>query len=148
VTIYGITTKFGIRMHLYHDFQCTKFQGNRIMPLCFIATLRKEEEKKTKKLLKVHILNAWRDLVEIWNLRWWYWPAFSLLKSLSFISVMELRIALWPASFLVRMSQYRVSRYNTHLLAPLPKIQLWNTKAIIKVIFKWNAHKTNYFRIT
>jgi len=65
VTIYGITTTFGIRMQPYPDFQCTKFQGNRIIPLCFIATftpLQKEEKKrkinKTKKLsqlLKVHI---------------------------------------------------------------------------------------------
>jgi len=38
VTIYGIATKFGIRMHPYPDFQCTKFQGNQIMPLCVIAT--------------------------------------------------------------------------------------------------------------
>ena len=61
MTTYGIATKFGIGMHPYPDFQCTKFQGNRIMHLCFITTftpLRKEEEKKTKKLsqfLKVHI---------------------------------------------------------------------------------------------
>jgi len=35
VTIYDITTKFGIRMHLYPAFQCTKFQA--IMHLCFIT---------------------------------------------------------------------------------------------------------------
>jgi len=28
MTIYGIATKFGIRMCLYPAFQCTKFQGN------------------------------------------------------------------------------------------------------------------------
>jgi len=58
MTIYDITTTFGIRMHPYPDFQCTKFQGNQIMPLCFIATftpLRKEEKKKLSQLLKVHI---------------------------------------------------------------------------------------------
>jgi len=52
VTIYGITTKFGIEMHPYPDFQCTKFQGNRIMHLYFITTftpLRKEEEKKNEE---------------------------------------------------------------------------------------------------
>jgi len=52
VTIYGITTKFGIEMHPYSDFQCTKFQGNRRMHFCFITTftpLRKEEKKKRKK---------------------------------------------------------------------------------------------------
>jgi len=49
MTIYGITTTFGIRMHPYPDFQCTKFQGNQILPLCFIATftpLQKGEKKK------------------------------------------------------------------------------------------------------
>jgi len=30
MTIYSITTKFGIRLHPYPDFQCTKFQGNWI----------------------------------------------------------------------------------------------------------------------
>jgi len=77
VTIYGITTTFGIRMHLYPDFQCTKFQGNRIMPLCFIVTLtplRKERKKKKEKKKNEetqptfegsYLGNAWRDLVEI-----------------------------------------------------------------------------------
>jgi len=49
VTIYGITTKFGIKMHPYPDFQCTKFQGNRIMHLRFITTfthLRKEKKNE------------------------------------------------------------------------------------------------------
>jgi len=36
--LYGITTKFGIRMHPYADFQCTKFQGNLVMSLCLITT--------------------------------------------------------------------------------------------------------------
>jgi len=56
VTIYGITIKFGIRLHPYPDFQCTKFQGNRIMPLCFIATFtKKKKTNKLSQLLKVHI---------------------------------------------------------------------------------------------
>jgi len=70
VTIYGITAKFGIRLHPYPDFQCTKFQGNWIMPLFFTANftpLREEERKRKKKgkkmkklsqLLKVHILET------------------------------------------------------------------------------------------
>jgi len=74
VTIYGITTKFGIRMHPYPNFQCTKFQGNQIMPLCFIATFtpeRKEEEKRkitqeTQPTFEGSYLgNVWCDLVEI-----------------------------------------------------------------------------------
>ena len=76
MTIYGITTKFGIEMHPYPDFQCTKFQGNRIMHLCFITTftpLRKEEkkEKKNEKTQPTfegsYLRNAWHDLVENWN---------------------------------------------------------------------------------
>jgi len=76
VTIYGITTTYGIRMHPYPDFQCSKFQGHQIMPLCFIATftpLRKEEKKKKKKKKRKnqptfegsYLKNALRDLVEI-----------------------------------------------------------------------------------
>jgi len=73
VTIYGITIKFGIRLHPYLDFQCTKPQGNRVMPLCFIATftpLRKQEEKRKLKETQPtfegpYLGNAWRDLVEI-----------------------------------------------------------------------------------
>jgi len=47
VTIYGIATKFGIRMCPYPAFWWTKFQGNRITPLCFMITFtpwRKEKQ--------------------------------------------------------------------------------------------------------
>jgi len=43
-------------MHPYSDFQCIKFQGNQIMPLCFIATftpLQKEEKKHSYNILCV-----------------------------------------------------------------------------------------------
>jgi len=56
VTTYGIATKFGISMHPYPTFQCTKFQGNQIMLLCFITTFtlaqneQKIERNKEKKL--------------------------------------------------------------------------------------------------
>jgi len=71
--IYGIATKFGIRMRLYPTFQCTEFQGNWIMYLCFITTFtpRRKEEKKgkneeTKLTFKgLYLGNAWCDLVEI-----------------------------------------------------------------------------------
>jgi len=70
VTIYGIATKFGIGMHPYPDFQCTKFQGNRIMHFCFITTftpLRKEEKnEETKPIFEgLYLGNAWCNLVEI-----------------------------------------------------------------------------------
>jgi len=92
VTIYGITTKFSIRMHPYPNFQGTKFQGNQIMPLCFIATfipLQKEEKKEETwpNFEGSYLRNAWRDLVEIWNVKWWRWLAFPALKSFSFIKM-------------------------------------------------------------
>jgi len=61
VTIYGIATKFGIRMHPY---RCTKFQGNPIMPLCFIATFtpwRKEEKKQRDSA------NFWRFISQTYG---------------------------------------------------------------------------------
>jgi len=48
VTIYDITTNFGIRIRLYPAFQCTKFQGNWIMHLCFITTFTPWRKKKGK----------------------------------------------------------------------------------------------------
>jgi len=62
--IYGFATKFGIRMHPYPEFQCTKFQGNRIMPLCISTPWRKEEERKKRRkkkliqIMKAHILET------------------------------------------------------------------------------------------
>jgi len=68
VTIYGIITKFGIRMHPYPDFQCTKFLGNQIIALCFIATFTPWwKEKKAKKLV-----NFWR-LISRKRLAWFSW---------------------------------------------------------------------------
>jgi len=55
--------KFGIGMHPYPAFQCTKFQGNWII-FCFLwqlSHLDKQKNKKTKDLsqfLKVHISEA------------------------------------------------------------------------------------------
>jgi len=66
VTIYDITTKFGIGMHPYPDFQCTKFQGNQIMHFCFNLWKEKKNEE-TKPIFEGSYLgNAWCDLVEIW----------------------------------------------------------------------------------
>jgi len=48
VTIYGIATKFGIRMCPYLASQYTKFQGNWIMLLYFMTTFTPEEEKRKK----------------------------------------------------------------------------------------------------
>jgi len=69
-TIDGITTKFGVGMHPYSDFQCTKFQGNRITHFCFTTTftpLRKEEKNvETKPIFEgSYLRNALCDLAEI-----------------------------------------------------------------------------------
>jgi len=94
VTIYSITTKFGIQLHTYPNFQCTKLQGNQIMHFCFITTftpLRKEGEKKRKETKPIfegsYLVNTQCDLVEIWNLRWWHWLAFPLQKLFCFVKV-------------------------------------------------------------
>jgi len=62
-TIYGIATEFGITMCPYPAFQCTKFQGNQIMLLCFMTTFtpwQKEQEKNKETLWR---FNSWRNLV-------------------------------------------------------------------------------------
>jgi len=93
VTIYGITIKFSIRICLYPTFQCTKFQGNWIIHLCFATTFIpwwKEEEKneETKPIFEgLYLGNTWCNLVKIWNVRWWHWPAFLLQKSFCFVKV-------------------------------------------------------------
>ena len=59
--VYGIPAKVGTEMRPYTPLLCAKFKGNRITRSRFIAvfvSVRKEEEKKTKKLsqfLKSHI---------------------------------------------------------------------------------------------
>jgi len=70
VTIYGITTKFGIGMHPYPGFQCTKFQGNQIMHFCLITTFtplrKKKKNEETKPIFEGSYLgNAQCDLIEI-----------------------------------------------------------------------------------
>jgi len=91
MTIYAITTKFGIRMCLYSAFLCTKFQGNWIMHLCFITTFtpwRKENNEEIKPIFEGSYLGNTRcDLVKIWNVRWWHWSAFSLQKLFCFVKV-------------------------------------------------------------
>ena len=59
--VYHIPAKVDTEMHLYLPLLCANFQGNWILRSRFIAvfvSVRKEEEKKTKKLsqfLKLHI---------------------------------------------------------------------------------------------
>jgi len=97
VTIYSITTNFDIGMHPYSDFQCTKFQGNRLMHFWFITTftpLQKEEKEEkneeTKPIFEGSFLrNAMCNLVEFWNVSWWHWQAFPLQKLFCFVKVSQ-----------------------------------------------------------
>jgi len=131
ITIYAITTKFGIRMYLYPTFQCTKFQGNWIMHLCFITTFmpwwKEEKNKETKPIFEgSYLRNAQCDLVEIWNVRWWHWPTCPLQKLICFVKVSQSYVYVkieflfflliinsraWFAGFLGHTTHYRVSWY-------------------------------------
>jgi len=63
----------------------------------FMTTLVvwQKEEKQNKKnetqpiFEGSYLRNTWRDLVEIWNGRWWRWPAFPSQKSVGFIEVLQ-----------------------------------------------------------
>jgi len=128
--IYDIAIKFGIRMCLYPAFQCTKFQGNWIMHLCFITTFtpwpkRWKKNKETKPIFEGSYLgNAQCDLFEILNVRWWHCSAFRLQKLFGSSKVLRsyvyMKIALlffllitygcaWHAGFLGCTTHYRVS---------------------------------------
>ena len=129
---YCILSKRGTKMHHYITYLCTEFQGNRIICFHFMATftpLQKEKEKKkenknnTKPIFERSYLgNAWRDLVEFWNVGYWRWRASPQQKLSGFVQVARsyiyVKIALffflsiysrvWRASFLGRMTHYRV----------------------------------------
>jgi len=123
VTIYGIATKFGIGMHPYPNFQCTKFQGNLIMHLCFITTftpLRKVEEKKkneeTKPIFEgsYQVRFSWNLKCEVVTL-----AGISNAKIVLFLHIRENCIfvlpvnnsLVWRAGFLGCTTHYRVSWY-------------------------------------
>jgi len=139
VTIYSIATKFGIRICPYPTFQCTEFQGNRIMLLCFmtIFTLWQKEGRNSPNFRRfIYLRKTLHDLVENWNVRWWHWPTFPLQKSFSFIKVSQsyvyVKIALlffllithgcgvvWYAGFLGRTTHYCVSWWQVgHNICP------------------------------
>jgi len=100
VTIYGIATKFGIRSALIPPFniQISKQSDNAFVFYDNFYTLTKRR-KKTKKLSQFSKVHAWRDLVEIWNVRWWRWTAFPLQKSVGFVEVSRSYICVKIALF-------------------------------------------------
>jgi len=104
MTIYGITTKFGIRMCPYPAFQFTNFQGNQIILLYTFIPWWNEEKKitrrrKTKPILKGSYLRFAWDMI---CLAWFSWILECEVMKLAGIStakivllcqsVMELRM--------------------------------------------------------
>jgi len=141
----------------YTTFLCTKFQGNRIIRSHFMVTLtpftKRKKKKKLSQFLEVHILeNAWRDLFEIWNLGYWRWRASAQQKSSGFVQATQsyvcAKIALlfflliysrvWRASFLGRMTHYRVSWYFFCCMVVVPEaVGLLQSKGL-KLVLKSN----------
>jgi len=73
-------------------YQISRQSDNSIVQLSHLYEKKKKKQKKkneeTQPTFKGSYLgNVWRDLVEIWNVRWWRWLAFPALKSFSFIKV-------------------------------------------------------------
>jgi len=58
--------------------------------LCFdnFKTTTKKKNQETQPIFKgSYLRNAWHNLVEIWNVRWWHWLAFPPQKSFGFVKV-------------------------------------------------------------
>ena len=71
-TIHRICNKFDARIRLWTPFLCAKFQSDRSTRSRFIAifaSVRKHEEKKTKKNRNFgssYLGNGWSDFLHIW----------------------------------------------------------------------------------
>jgi len=163
LTIYGITTKFSIRMRPYPAFQCIKFQGNWIMRLCFITTFTpwwKEEGKKKKKKKRKkkwrNLANFWRFISRkrpvrfSWNLKCEVMTLASISTAKIVLfrwSVMELRIhencvfvlpvnnsRMWCTGFLGHTTHYRVSWWLKYNIVAQPFYYWWNHAYCIKTM--------------
>jgi len=91
VTVYGIATKFNTMMCCVPNFR-TIGKWNCI--LWQLSLFDKKKKNKTKNETQPifegsYLRKTWRDLVEIWNGRWWRWPAFPSQKSVGFIEVSQ-----------------------------------------------------------
>jgi len=74
-SVYRILTKLGTKMRSDSIFLCSKFQSNHITPYRFMVTFiprrKKEKNKETKPVFEsLYLENAYRDLIEIWNVRY------------------------------------------------------------------------------
>jgi len=109
-----------------HHLSVYQFQGYQITRFHFMVTVipRRKENEETEPIFGSSYLgNAWRHLVEIWDVRHWHWRASPQQKSSSFVqavrSYVYAKIALlfflfiysWVlrAGFLGRTTHYRVS---------------------------------------
>jgi len=127
VTIYCIATNQDAPLSSLSVYQISRQSDNVFV---FITTLtpwlRKNEE--TQPIFKGSYLgNAWHDLVEIWNVRWWCWSAFlpqklfvlfkchraTYMWKLHYFSPVN-NSQVWSAGFLGRMTHYHVSWFVTN----------------------------------
>jgi len=101
-SVYHILTKLGTKMHPYTTFLCTKFQVNQITCFHFMVTLtplwkkhvykKKKEEKneETKPICESsYLINAWCNLVEIWNVGYWQWKVSPQQKLSGFVQAAQ-----------------------------------------------------------
>ena len=81
-TIHRICTTCDARIRLWTFFLCAKFQGDRstrLLVIAIFASVRKDEEKKTKKKKRnfgsSYLGNGWSDFLQIWNVDSLGWRA-------------------------------------------------------------------------
>jgi len=56
----------------------------------FITGWKKKKNEENQPIFeRSYLRNTWRDLVEIWNVRWWRWLAFPLQKLFGFAKVSQ-----------------------------------------------------------
>jgi len=133
VSVYRIITKLGTKMCHYTTFLCTKFsrQSDNPFPLYgnfHTKTKRRKKNKKkneeTKPIFESsYLTNAWRDLVEIWNVGYWQWRASPQQKSsgfeqaersyvyakIAFLFFLLIYSRVWRTGFLGHTTHYCVS---------------------------------------
>ena len=126
-----ILTKLGIKMHPYTTFLCTTFQGNWITCFHFMVTFthwrkkkKKEKKRETRLIFESSYLgNTWHDLLEIWNVGYWWWraspqqklPGFGqavwsyIYMKIALFFFLSINLWVWRAGFLGRMTHFHVS---------------------------------------
>ena len=113
-------------LHHLSVYQISR-QSNNLFPRYGNQDEKKKKNEETKPIFESSYLgNAWRDLVEIWNARYWRWRASPPQKSSSFVQAAQSYVyvkivvlfflliysQVWHASFLGRTTHYHVSWFQ------------------------------------